>query len=98
MESAGGAAAEIDGTRATARKPATTPTAGKRLRNVDTNMCAANDDIGIFSTSQGTRVQNLPVVSGRAARVPELNFQAGCCRHRRSSAAAERSSSVFAQE
>src|SRR5258708_38390999 len=59
MESSTGAATEKDGIRVTARKPATTPPASKRLRNVDTKMCAANDDIGVFSTSQGTRVQNL---------------------------------------
>jgi len=35
----------------TVRKPATTPPASKRLRNVDTKMCAANDDISVFSTS-----------------------------------------------
>src|SRR5215470_10122532 len=57
MESSTGAATEKDGIRATARKPATTPPASKRLRNVDTKMCAANDDIGVFSTSQGTSAE-----------------------------------------
>ena len=47
----------------TARKPATIPPASKRLRNVYTKMCAANDDMGIFSTSQGNRVQNLLTAS-----------------------------------
>jgi hypothetical protein len=50
MESTG-AAVEKDGTKATARKPATTPLASNRPRNVDTKLCAANDDIGIFSIS-----------------------------------------------
>jgi len=49
MESSAGAAAEKDGIRVTARKPATTPPASKRLRNVDTEMRAANDDIRRFS-------------------------------------------------
>src|SRR5580704_7693974 len=46
MESS--AAAEKDGIRVTARKPATTPPASKRLRNVDSKMCAANDDVRTF--------------------------------------------------
>src|SRR6266566_2796946 len=48
MESSAGAAAEKDGIRVTARKPATTPPASKRLHNVDTKMCAANDDMRTF--------------------------------------------------
>jgi hypothetical protein len=48
MESSTGEAAEKDGIRVTARKPATTPPASKRLRNVDTKMCAANDDMRTF--------------------------------------------------
>jgi hypothetical protein len=48
MESSAGAAAEKDGIRVTARKPATTPPASKRLRNVDTEMCAANHDTRTF--------------------------------------------------
>jgi hypothetical protein len=44
-----------------ARKPATTPPASKRVCNVDAQMYAAKDGIGVFSTSQGT--QNLPKVS-----------------------------------
>jgi hypothetical protein len=48
MESSAGAAAEKDRIRVTARKPATTPPASKRLRNVDTKMCAANDDMRTF--------------------------------------------------
>jgi hypothetical protein len=51
MESSAGAATEKDGIRVTARKPATTPPASRRLGNVDTKMCVANDDIGVFSTS-----------------------------------------------
>jgi hypothetical protein len=47
MESSAGAAAEKDGIRVTARKPATTP-ASERLQNVDTKMCAANDDMRTF--------------------------------------------------
>jgi hypothetical protein len=34
--------------RVAARKPATTPPASNRLRNVDTKMCAANDDTRTF--------------------------------------------------
>jgi hypothetical protein len=49
MESSASAAAEKDGRiRVTARKPATTPPASKRLRNVDAKMCAANDDMRTF--------------------------------------------------
>jgi hypothetical protein len=48
MESSAGAAAEKDRIRVTARKPATTPPASKRLRNVDTKMCAANNDMRTF--------------------------------------------------
>jgi len=48
MESSVGAAAEKDGIRVTARKPATTPPPSKRLHNVDTKMCAANDDMRTF--------------------------------------------------
>src|SRR6202035_4673483 len=59
MESPAGAATEKDGARTTASKPATTPPS-KRLRNVgankvDAKMCAANDDMGVFSTSQGSQ-------------------------------------------
>jgi hypothetical protein len=61
MESSTGAATEKDGIRVTARKPATTPPASKWLLTVDTKMCAADDDIGVFSTSQ--RTQNLPTVT-----------------------------------
>src|SRR5215475_10477094 len=48
MESSAGAAAQKDGIRVTARKPATTPPASKRLGNVDTKTCAANDDMRTF--------------------------------------------------
>ena len=49
MESSASAAAEKDGRiRVTARKPATTPPASKRLRNVDAKMSAANDDMRTF--------------------------------------------------
>jgi hypothetical protein len=61
MESSASAATEKDGITVTARKPATTLPASKRLRKVDTRMCVANDDIGVFSTSEGT--WNLPAVS-----------------------------------
>src|SRR6516165_5031811 len=58
MESPAGAATEKVGIRVTARKPATTPPASKRLRNVDTKSRAANDDISLFSVSQGIQVQD----------------------------------------
>src|ERR1700730_13911400 len=94
MESSTGAATETDGIRVTARTPATTPPASKRLRNVDPKMCAANDDIGVFSTSQGTRVRNLlskiphahsevtrvaPALPGRIAALIALRFRSRWC-------------------
>src|SRR5262245_37811756 len=48
MESVPNAATQKGGIRVTKRKPATTPLP-KRLRNVGTNICDANCDIGVFS-------------------------------------------------
>src|SRR5580704_2247012 len=77
MESA---APEEDGKRVAARKPATTPPASRRLRNADTKMRVANDDMGVLHITRnpGPELTNGQHRSKYLTLIPKSRAQVTC--------------------